>query len=280
MLTKARLSISVVLSALVGYYLGAVSPKILEAFWVFFGGYLLVGGSNAYNQVLEREVDKKMQRTQKRPLPQNRISVSMALIWASVMVIGGGLILLFFFNLQSCLWGWLSVILYVLAYTPLKKRNSISVFVGAFPGAIPVMLGWVCATDDFGSAPGFLFLMQFLWQFPHFWSIAWVSQSDYRTAGLKMNPLPTLDKSTPLLCIIYILIMIPISLAPLSPITHPWQIEIWAAGTIGLLGIWFLKRGIDFYRKPTDEFAKKFMITGIIYLPLVQLTYVLDKFMQ
>lgn len=280
LLTKARLTFSVVLSALVGFYLGVDEITFQGLSMVFLGGYLLVGASNTFNQVLERDIDRKMKRTQNRPLPQHRISSSLALWVASIMTIGGGVVLVFFFNLQSCLWGLLSVFLYVLAYTPLKRKSSISVFVGAFPGAIPTMLGWVCATDEFGSAAGFLFLIQFLWQFPHFWAIAWLSQEDYRAAGLKMNPLPTLDKSTPLLCIIYTLVLIPITLMPLSPLTFPWHIDLWSAATVFLLGLWFLIRAVEFYRAPSHEMARRFMISGVIYLPLVQLTYVLDKMMS
>ena len=193
-LLKFKLSITVVFSAIIGYLLGFDQFNLQHFIYLIFGGFLVTGSANAFNQILEKEKDKLMQRTVVRPLPQANLSVLQAVIFA--FIIGGiGLFLLNKINPQGSLYGvmskssffgLISILLYVLSYTPLKRVSTISIFVGAIPGAIPFLLGYVAATDNFGLASGVLFAIQFFWQFPHFIAIAWVQHDDYKKAGFKM----------------------------------------------------------------------------------------------
>ena len=193
-LLKVRLSISIVFSAMVGYLLGAESFILIEFVFLIVGGFFVTGSANGLNQILEKDKDKLMERTANRPLPQGNLTVVHALIFCSTMALLG-LYLLNFINSQgsfygvmskSSLFGLVSILLYVLSYTPLKRVSTISIFVGAIPGAIPFLLGWVAATDNFGLAAGTLFAIQFFWQFPHFIAIAWVLNDEYKKAGFKM----------------------------------------------------------------------------------------------
>ena len=193
-LLKFRLSITVVFSAMVGYLLGIENFVFNEFIFLIVGGFFVTGSANGFNQILEKDKDKLMERTANRPLPQGNLSVLQAVIFCSTMALLG-LYLLNFINPQgsfygfmskSSLFGLVSILLYVLSYTPLKRVSTISIFVGAIPGAIPFLLGWVAATDDFGLAAGTLFAIQFFWQFPHFIAIAWVLNDEYKKAGFKM----------------------------------------------------------------------------------------------
>src|SRR5690606_11946286 len=180
--TKAGLTISVVFSSIAGYLLGMVQFDWLSLFLLIFGGYCLVGASNAYNQVIETDLDALMNRTKNRPVPSGRMSVNTALCIAVAMTLFG-LVALYILNLKTAMFGAISLFLYTSAYTPLKTITPLSVFVGAFPGAIPFMLGWVAATNEFGIEPGTLFMIQFFWQFPHFWALGWMLDEDYKKGG-------------------------------------------------------------------------------------------------
>ena len=180
-ITKVGLSLSVVFSSLAGYLLGANTISYNILILLAFGGYCMVGASNAFNQVIERDLDALMKRTQNRPIPSGRMSVQTALIIAVVFTIVG-IAALYIVNPKTAMFGGISIFLYTSVYTPLKTRTPLSVFVGAFPGAIPFMLGWVAATNDFGIEAGVLFMIQFFWQFPHFWAIGWVLYDDYKKA--------------------------------------------------------------------------------------------------
>ena len=177
-LTKVRLTSSVVFSAIAGYFIAANQLNTLLLIYLVLGGFFVVAASNGFNQLIEKDYDKLMQRTADRPLPTKRMSSS-EVFWISFLMAVLGIFLLYKINFLTGFFGTLSIFLYVLIYTPLKRVSPISVFVGAFPGAIPFMLGWVAATNDFDIEPGILFAIQFIWQFPHFWAIAWVTHEDY-----------------------------------------------------------------------------------------------------
>ena len=204
-ITKARLSISVVFSAIAGYFLGATEIQLVPILLLAFGGYCMVGASNAYNQVIEKDLDALMNRTKNRPIPAGRMSVKTALLIAVVLTLIG-IVSLYVLNPKTAMFGAISIFLYTSAYTPLKTKTPLSVFVGAIPGAIPFMLGWVAATNDFGIEPGTLFMIQFFWQFPHFWALGWMLDEDYKRGGFKMLPTGKKDKSTVLQIIMYIIL--------------------------------------------------------------------------
>ena len=182
-ITKSRLSISVVFSSITGYLLAAETVDTLHILYLFLGGFCMVGASNTLNQVIERDYDAVMKRTQNRPIPKGRISISSALI-ISVLMIIIGFFLLNKLNFKTAFFSFFSILVYVSIYTPLKTITPLSVFIGAFPGAIPFMLGWVSVTNKFGIEPGILFMLQFFWQFPHFWAISWVMHEDYQKASI------------------------------------------------------------------------------------------------
>ncbi|MDC1506079.1 protoheme IX farnesyltransferase, partial [Winogradskyella sp.] len=178
-ITKMGLSISVVFSAIAGYLLGAETINFTTLTLLAFGGYFMVGASNAYNQIIERDLDALMDRTKNRPIPAGRMSVNMAFFIATSFTVAG-LVTLYIINPKTAMYGAISIFLYTSVYTPLKTKTSLAVFVGALPGAIPFMLGWVAARNNFGIEPGTLFAIQFFWQFPHFWAIGWFLHEDYK----------------------------------------------------------------------------------------------------
>ena len=277
-LTKVRLTSSVVFSAIAGYFIAANQLNILLLINLVLGGFFVVAASNGFNQVLEKDYDKLMQRTADRPLPTKRMSVS-EVFWISFIMAILGVFLLYKINFLTGFFGTLSIFLYVLIYTPLKRISSISVFVGAFPGAIPFMLGWVAATNDFDIEPGILFAIQFIWQFPHFWAIAWVCNDDYKKAGFMMLP-GKKDKSTAWKNVVYTFFLIPLSVLPVFGITGNLQLSLLAAIFVLIAGVWFFSIALNLYKKLTDESAKKLMFASFIYLPSVQLIFVLDKVMR
>jgi protoheme IX farnesyltransferase len=187
-LTKVGLSLSVVFSSVAGYLLAVDKIDILTILMLAIGGYLMVGASNAFNQIIEKDTDALMKRTKNRPLPTGRMHVSMAMVIAISFTILG-LTILYNINPKSALFGAISIFLYTSVYTPLKSVTPLAVFVGAIPGAIPFMLGWVAATNHFSIEPGTLFLIQFFWQFPHFWAIAWLQFDEYKKAGFNLMPM-------------------------------------------------------------------------------------------
>ena len=277
-LSKFRLTASVVFSAIAGYLIAADQFDFLIFIYLITGGFFVVASSNGFNQILEKEYDKLMIRTADRPLPTERRSVS-EVFWISLLMGLIGVFILFRINFLSGFFGTLSIILYVLVYTPLKRISPISVFVGAFPGAIPFMLGWLAATNDFDIEPGILFAIQFIWQFPHFWAIAWVCNDDYKKAGFKMLP-GKKDKSTAWKNVVYTFFLIPLSVLPVFGITGKLQLSLMSAVFISLVGIWFYSRAVILYKKLTDESAKKLMFASFIYLPSIQLIFILDKVMR
>ena len=276
-ITKARLSISVVFSAIAGYFLGATEIQLVPILLLAFGGYCMVGASNAYNQVIEKDLDALMNRTKNRPIPAGRMSVKTALLIAVVLTLIG-IVSLYVLNPKTAMFGAISIFLYTSAYTPLKTKTPLSVFVGAIPGAIPFMLGWVAATNDFGIEPGTLFMIQFFWQFPHFWALGWMLDEDYKRGGFKMLPTGKKDKSTVLQIIMYTIWMIVISVVPVFGITGALKLSIPAAVLIFLMGMVMLIFAFKLYEKQDNVSARKLMLASVSYITLMQIVYVVDKF--
>ncbi len=284
-ITKAGLAISVLFSSIAGYLLGfdeahPFSWSVL--LMLMIGGYCMVGASNAYNQVIEKDLDALMDRTKNRPVPAGRMSSNMALFIASLLTIIG-LVLLYLINPKTAMFGAVSIFLYTSIYTPLKTVTSLSVFVGAFPGAIPFMLGWVAATGDFGIEAGTLFLIQFFWQFPHFWAIGWFLYEDYEKAGFFMLPSGKRDNTTALQVILYTSWLIGASLIPfVLPyfVMTKLSLSMVAAALVLVLGLWMLSHAIRLYRQRTAKAAKSLMLASVAYITLLQLIYIVDKFLR
>lgn len=281
-ITKARLSISVVVSTIAGYLLGFNESQPFQ--WLVLvllivGGYCMVGASNVFNQIIEIELDAKMDRTKNRPLPAGSISKQKAFILGCVLTVLG-LIILYNVNPKTAMFGAISIFMYVSLYTPLKTVTPLSVFVGAFPGAIPFMLGWVAATGYFGIEAGTLFIIQFFWQFPHFWAIGWFLYDDYKKAGFFMLPTGERDKKTALQTILYTIWMILASVIPAFGFTGNLFLSKVAAVIVVLLGLWMLFYAVQLHKKMNAQAARKLMIVSVSYISLLQIVYVIDKFLR
>jgi len=278
-ITKIRLSLSVVFSSLAGYLLGADTVSFYTLILLAFGGYFMVGASNAFNQIIERDLDALMERTKNRPIPAGRMSVNTAFIIASVFTVFG-IVILYIINPQTAMFGTISIFLYTSAYTPLKTKTPLSVFVGAIPGAIPFMLGWVAATDDFGIEPGILFMLQFFWQFPHFWAIGWFLHSDYQKAGFNLLPTGKQDKGTAVQTILYTIWTIIVSIVPVFGFTGTLHLTIVGAIVVFILGLVMLYYAVRLFKRMTVVAARQLMLASVLYITLVQIVYVLDKFIR
>ena len=281
-ITKARLSISVVVSTIAGYLLGFNEEQPFQ--WLVLvllivGGYCMVGASNVFNQIIEIELDAKMDRTKNRPLPSGRITKQNAFILGCVLTILG-LAILYNVNPKTAMFGAISIFMYVSLYTPLKTVTPLSVFVGAFPGAIPFMLGWVAATGHFGIEAGTLFIIQFFWQFPHFWAIGWFLYDDYKKAGFFMLPTGERDKKTALQTILYTIWMILASIIPAFGFTGNLILSKTAAVIVFLLGLWMLFYAVQLHKQMDSKAARKLMIVSVSYISLLQIIYVIDKFLR
>ena len=281
-ITKAGLAVSVVFSSIVGYLLGfsdqhpfSVTTLLLLA----IGGYCMVGASNIFNQVIEKDLDAKMDRTKNRPLPSGRITINSALILGFILTFIG-LVVLYIINPKTAMFGAISIFMYLSLYTPLKTLTPLSVFVGAFPGAIPFMLGWVAATGNFGIEAGTLFLIQFFWQFPHFWAIGWFLFEDYEKAGFFMLPTGKRDTKTVIQIILYTIWLIIASVLPVLGFTGKLQLTVVAAVVVFLLGCWLLFYAIKLYKNREAKTAKKLMLVSVTYITLLQIIYVIDKFVK
>lgn len=278
MLFKLRLTLLVIISAVLSYYMGTSQTNWNTLGALCLGGLLLTGGSNGMNQVLERQWDKLMLRTQNRPLPAGRMTVRNAIIISLLSGVSGIMILWYLCGTACGILGASAFVMYVALYTPLKRISSLAVFVGAFPGAIPPMLGYVAATNDFGLQAGLLFAMQFMWQFPHFWAIAWVAHDDYTRGGYKLLPFDEgRTVKTAYQILLYSLFLIPVSLLPWAlPIANPMIGNVAAIVTsaAGLAMSYFALRLV---RTCDTADARKVMFMSFFYLPIVQLAYVLDK---
>ncbi len=270
--TKFRLSFLVIISALTGY-LFAGGKDLTEITYLMLGGTLVTGASNGANQIWERNLDKIMNRTNRRPLPTGEMSLKEAFIIV-ILFLFIGTYLLWLINMKSAVLGLLAFLSYVFVYTPLKQITPWAVFVGAFPGAIPPFLGAIAATDAFGFVPGVLFFVQFTWQFPHFWAIAWVLYDDYKKAGFSLLPSKEgKSKASGFQIMAYSLALIPFSLMP-------WLLGWTGVVTLisaSLLGIWFFYLSYKLFHSCETADARKLMFASFVYLPIIQFIYVFDR---
>ena len=277
-LTKVRLALSVVFSTLAGYILAADKILVLDMLLLLIGGYCMVGASNSFNQIIEKDKDALMNRTKNRPLPTKKITSSNA-FWISVFLTITGIGILYTINYKTAFFAGLSVFIYTCIYTPLKSITPLSVFVGAIPGAIPFMLGWVAATNKFGIEPGTLFMIQFFWQFPHFWALGWMLDDDYKKAGFNMLPTGQRDKKTAIQIILYVIWMIIISVFPYSGLTGSLTLGFYGLIIVLCVGIIMLFFAINLYNKMNINSAKNLFVYTIFYLTSIQLVYIIDKFL-
>ena len=278
-ITKFRLSISVLFSSVAGYLLGAENIDFFVLFLLCVGGYAMVGASNVFNQIVERDLDALMDRTKDRPLPAGRMTVRSAFVLGVLLTVLG-LGVLYSINPVTAMFGAISIFMYVSLYTPLKTKTPLSVFVGAFPGAIPFMLGWVAATGKFGIEPGTLFMVQFFWQFPHFWAIGWFLFDDYKKGGFYMLPNGKRDKGTAGQVFLYCIWTVLVSLIPVLGITGRLYLTPFSGVLIGALGAGLLYYALRLYREKTDKAAKQLMLASVSYITLLQIIYVADKFLR
>ena len=275
-LTKFRLTISVVFSSFISYFLGVTEVNYIQLIYLIFGGILIVSSSNIFNQIIEKDLDKLMKRTQNRPLPKKEITPKLAFYLALTFSLIG-LLLMFLINTKVALLSALSIFIYTAIYTPMKLISPFSVFIGAIPGAFPFMIGWVAATNSFGIEAFTLFLMQFFWQFPHFWSIGWSQNSDYERAGFKMLPTGKKDKSTSMQILFYSIWAVLISIVPFFGITGELQLSLTGLLVVIILGIFLIYKSYALFIEGNNENAKKLMITSVLYLTFIQLTFLIDK---
>ena len=277
-LTKYRLSLSVLFSSIAGYLIAMDFFSVETFLLLLIGGFFLVGASNGFNQIIEKERDAIMDRTKNRPIPLGKISPKFAFVICLIMILSG-IVLLYLINFRTAFFGLISVLIYVFIYTPLKTRTPLCVFFGAIPGAIPFMLGWVAATNKFGIEPGVLFMIQFFWQFPHFWSIGWLSDADYKKAGFKMLPTGKKDKSTAFQIVFYTIWTILVSLIPLSGFSGLLTISYISGLLIFLAGLFMLSKAINLMLNMNNLNASKLKYASIFYLTFIQIIFVVDKFM-
>ena len=275
-LIKLRLTLSVVFSSFISYFLAYSEVNFIQLFYLTIGGILIVSSSNIFNQIIEKDLDKLMKRTKNRPLPKNEISQSLATTIAIIFTIIG-LYFMYSINLKVAILSAVSVFLYVALYTPLKIITPLSVFVGAIPGAFPIMIGWVAATNNLGVEAITLFLMQFFWQFPHFWSIGWSQSMDYEKAGFKMLPTGKKDKSTAAQILFYSIWSVLITVIPFFGITGNLKLSIIGLLIVIILGVILVQKAYLLFVYEKNQNANSLMITSIVYLTLVQLTLLLDK---
>jgi protoheme IX farnesyltransferase len=272
-LLKLRLSMLVVLSAVLAFLIGSQTVDFSRLWILTLGGFLVTGASNGLNQIFEHHTDKIMLRTRMRPLPDRRMSGKEAWIVSLSAGVAGLLLLFVFINIKSGLLGLFALLSYAFIYTPLKKATPFSVFVGAFPGAVPTLLGWVAATNRFSYEGWILFAIQFMWQFPHFWAIAWKLYDDYKSAGFEMLPSGGKNHSSAMQTVIYTFTLIPLGLLPY----FSGMSGIISAIIISLAGFLFFMQSVRLLKTCSDEAAKKLMFGSFVYLPVVLIALVIDK---
>jgi protoheme IX farnesyltransferase len=274
MLFKIGLTNFVVFSSVIGYMVGADKITLLPVIMIALGGYLITGAANAINQIIEKDIDKLMERTANRPLPTQRMSVLEASLTAGITAISGILLITLYFNTTAGLLAALSLISYAFLYTPLKRISSIAVFVGAIPGALPPIIGYVAATTHLNQFALLLFLIQFIWQFPHFWAIAWMKYDDYNKAGIMLLPSKGgKNKNTALMCVIYVIALI---IAGFLPFAFS-QIGLIGTIILSITGIIFLIPAVKLYFTQENKDAKQLMFASLIYLPVSLFVILFDK---
>ena len=274
-LLKFRLTFLVVFSAGIGYMLGLntnINAVHLSIF--LLGGFLITGGANIINQIIEIDLDKLMVRTRLRPLPTGRVQKNEAIIFSIILILSGTVLLVGYINLLSAFVTLFSAYLYAFVYTPLKQKSSIAVLIGAIPGALPPLIGWIAATGSINMEGSLLFFIQFIWQFPHFWAIAWVLDDDYQKAGFKLLPFGgKKDINTALQIMIYTLMLIPLGLIPTKLGLTGLNSGIIAT----VCGVIFLMQTFYLMKECTNKAAKIIMFGSFLYLPIVQIAFVWDK---
>ncbi len=272
-LTKMRLASLVVFSAAMAFLIVPGAVNWNHFILLIVGGFLVTGASNGFNQIMERDLDKLMTRTMLRPLPDGRMTVAEAFTVSSIMAVAGIFILTYYLNIWCGLLGMAALMSYTLAYTPLKRITPLSVFVGAIPGAIPPMLGWIASTGTISAEAWILFTIQFMWQFPHFWAIAWVLDDDYKKAGFIMLPTGERNKSAAFQTFVYTLCLLAVGLMPYLFHMTGWLSAI----VICITALYFSYRSYQLYRLQSIEAARSVMFGSFIYLPIVMIAMVLDK---
>ena len=277
-LIKHRLSFSVVFSSVCSYLIAFDVFSLTTFLLLIIGGFFVVGSSNGFNQIIERRRDALMTRTSSRPLPSGAMTVNQALIICSFLSLLG-LTMLYVINFRTAIFGLISMIIYLALYTPLKPLTPLSVFFGAIPGAIPFMLGWVAVTDRFSIETGILFMIQFFWQFPHFWAIGWVSHDDYKNAGFKMLPSGKRDNATAFQIVFYTIWMIIVSTLPYFSFTGKLSIGIYSLILILVSGSLMLYQALKLMRYKDKQNAIRLMYASIFYLSFIQIIFVIDKFL-
>lgn len=272
---KPRLSFLVVISTVLSFlYASDGTHTINHLLLLGFFGFLITGAANAFNQIIEVELDAKMDRTKARPLPTHIVSLREASVYAFFLV-GVGLTGIFYmFNGLAAFLSLISFLLYVLVYTPLKQITPLSVLVGAFPGAIPILVGCVAASGNFLPEYLILFGIQFFWQFPHFWAIAWVLDDDYQKAGFYMLPFGRgKDTTAAYYIFIYTVAMVLVSMFPsFLHLVGPWYSAI-----ASISGLFFLFLTLVHMKQLNNQSARRVMFYSFIYLPVVQLLLAFDK---
>jgi len=276
-LIKHRLSLSVVFSSVCSYLIAFDVFSLTTFLLLIIGGFFVVGSSNGLNQIIERRRDALMIRTSSRPLPSGLMTVNQALIICLFLSLLG-LTMLYIINFRTAIFGLISMIIYLALYTPLKPITPLSVFFGAIPGAIPFMLGWVAVTDRFSIETGILFMIQFFWQFPHFWAIGWVSHDDYRNAGFKMLPSGKRDNASAFQIVFYTIWMIIVTTLPYFNFTGELSIGVFSLSLILISGFLMLYQALKLMRYKDKQNAIRLMYASIFYLSFIQIIFVIDKF--
>lgn len=281
-LIKLRLTLTVVFSASVCFLMGSkFQGDINWINWLILtlGGFLVTGAANGFNEIIEKDLDKLMRRTMDRPIPSGKMTTGQALVLSLVMGISGTYLLVGL-NFPTGVLSVFSIFLYAFVYTPMKRKSPIAVFIGAFPGAFPPLIGYFAAFNEpqISWIPVILFLIQFVWQFPHFWAIAWVLDEDYKRAGFRLLPSTKQDKASAMITLLSTIILIPVSLMPtayLMPSGQAFGGNIYAVVVI-LVGLYFVWQAVQLYNKRDVASAKKLMYTSFIYLPVMQLALLFD----
>jgi heme o synthase len=286
-LMKLRLSSLVVLSAFFGYYIAGGNVQSLELVCLLVGGVLITGSSNGFNQIWEIESDKLMERTKNRPLPTQVLSLKEAFFF-NIITAFLGLYLLYSINLKSVVLGLTAMILYTIVYTPLKKITPFAVFIGAIPGSIPPLLGYIAFKNDFDLTAGILFLVQFFWQFPHFWALAWRLDDDYKKAGFRLLPSGEKDKKSAFQIMLYSAFLIPVSMLPWAaeitgcPIVQPdadWLESLscnWSLYFGVVISLFMYYPAVKLYFTLDSKYASTLMFYSFVYLPLIFTIYCFD----
>ena len=273
-LTKFRLSLLVSFSAIFGFILATDNIIFFDLLVLGISGYFVTAASVINNQIIEKDLDSKMDRTKDRPLPTNRISKRNSLITSVFFMVIGLTIMTLYFNMVAGLLSLVSLLLYTFIYTPLKRVGPIAVFIGAIPGALPPLIGWVAFSGEISIEAIIIFSIQFIWQFPHFWAIAWIYHDDYKKVGFKLLPSKgEKNFNTALNIMTYTLFLIPLGLLPTI-----FGITGIISGAVAVLcAILFLAQTFKLFKDYSRSSALKIMFGSFIYLPIVQISFILDK---